>query len=360
MPPMHKNSQTCNLSNYPQLTVPVLIAALADGNFHSGEALGQKFGVSKTTIRKKIQALQEFALEVHSLQGKGYRLAEPLQLLNIDTIKTVLCEEQAKKIRAIDYTLSTDSTNLQAVRALLGSKHSLAPGEAQVFFSEHQTSGKGRRGRTWISPFGHNLYCSVLYAVPKGAAALAGISLVVALALHKAIARLGCHGLKVKWPNDVYFDGRKLAGILLEMHGDVSGPCHLVIGIGVNLSSRQPAMQNIDQAWTALDTVGYSPVMRNKFAGLLLEELLVSLQEYERAGFASFVQRWAVVDDLLGKQVILSNNAERIDGICRGVGINGELLLELSSGVTQAFVGGELSIRLNQVEKAALSEQESI
>src|SRR5690606_22869911 len=112
--------------------------------------------------------------------------------------------------------------------------------------------GKGRRGRTWVSPLGRNIYFSLLWGFQNGVAALEGLSLLCAVAVVRALQRAGVDGLGVKWPNDVLRHGNKLAGILLEVQGDVTGPCRVVIGIGINVHMPASAGASIDQAYSDL------------------------------------------------------------------------------------------------------------
>ena len=119
-----------------------------------------------------------------------------------------------------------------------------------VCTAEQQTAGRGRRGREWISPFGRNLYVSTVWEFTQGAAALEGLSLAVGVAVAQALKGLGLPEVQLKWPNDIQHEGKKLGGVLLEMVGDASRQCQVVVGIGVNVAMPGAAANAIDQAWT--------------------------------------------------------------------------------------------------------------
>lgn len=328
------------------LTTPDLIAALADGRFHTGEELGARFGVSKAAVWKAVRKVGAFGLDVHSVRGKGYRLSEMLTLLRRDHILAQLPEARRAQLAGIELLSEIDSTNSHALRQLQAAALDLGAGRCWVCLAESQTAGKGRRGRHWVSPFGHNLYLSLVREFGNGAAALDGLSLVVGLAVVTALTDLGFRGLQLKWPNDVLLDGRKLAGILLEMRGDPSGLCHVVVGIGINLRSDPVRMAAVDQPWTALDQAGFRQAERNRLAGALLNKLLTALQMFEQAGFAPFMPLWQQFDCSFGRELALHTVAGAVHG--RGLGVNqsGALLLELPDGSVQRFHGGEVSLRI--------------
>lgn len=333
------------------LRIPDLIAALADGGFHTGDELGMRLGVSKAAVWKAVHKLDEFGLDVHSVRGKGYRLSEPLQLLGREQILAQLPASRRQLLSDIEILHSIDSTNSHAMRRLQDPATPAAGTRSWVCLAESQTAGKGRRGRHWVSPFGHNLYMSLLRAFGGGAAALDGLSLVVGLAVVSALGDLGFRGLQLKWPNDVLLDGRKLAGILLEMSGDPSGLCHVVIGIGLNLRSDPLRMAAVDQPWIALDEAGYRPAQRNAVAGAVLNRLLTALQLFERSGFAPFMARWQESDCAFGRELALQTAAGIVEGKGMGVNQSGALLLQLADGSVQRFHGGEVSLRLRAAGK---------
>ncbi|MBB3048997.1 BirA family biotin operon repressor/biotin-[acetyl-CoA-carboxylase] ligase [Litorivivens lipolytica] len=318
-----------------------LLAELADGDFHSGEALGSALGVSRTAIWKQLQKLEDIGLAVESVKGRGYRLPGGFCALNADAIQCSLNPTAKAFLSSLQIEQQINSTNtLLAERARSGDGVSGA-----VCVAEQQTAGRGRLGRQWISPFGRNLMFSLLWEFQNGAAALEGLSLAVGLSVAEALTDLGVAGLGLKWPNDVLCEGRKLAGVLLEMQGDAAGRCQVIIGIGLNVSLPDDAP--IDQAWTDLQRQGFVGSDRNHLLAALLNRLLPMLAEFEVAGFSGFQSRWQAYDALADEPAELRRGEEVVAGFCRGVAANGALRFETPSG-TELVSGGEVSLRRRQ------------
>lgn len=323
-----------------------LVAALADGQFHTGDALGLRFGVSKGGIWKAMRKLEGLGLDVHSVRGKGYRLSEPLTLLNAEHIRANLPPSRRAELSGLELLPQVDSTNAHLLRQAQAGVLDLAQGQCHACLAESQTAGKGRRGRQWVSPFGHNLYLSLVRQYNSGATALDGLSLVVGLATVTALADLGYRGMQLKWPNDVLLGERKLAGILLEISGDINGLCHVVIGVGVNLKSAPEAMAAVDQPWIALDAAGYRHGQRNILAAAILNKLLTALHLFDHQGFAPFQTRWRDYDLTRGRELILHTPRDAVRGVGQGVTEQGALQVATAEGL-RVFHGGEVSLRLD-------------
>lgn len=315
-----------------------LLAELADGDFHSGEALGLALGVSRTAIWKQLQKLEDVGLSVESVKGRGYRLPGGYCALDADSIQNALSPTAKAFLSSLRIEQQIASTNtLLAERARRGEEVSGA-----VCVAEQQTAGRGRLGRQWVSPFGRNLTFSLLWEFQDGAAALEGLSLAVGLSVAEALTDLGVSGLGLKWPNDVLCEGKKLAGVLLEMQGDAAGRCQVIIGIGLNVSLPDDAP--IDQAWTDLQRQGFAGADRNKLLAALLNRLLPMLSEFEVAGFSVFQGRWQAFDALADESAELRRGEAIVAGVCRGVAANGALRFETPTG-TELISGGEVSLR---------------
>lgn len=317
-----------------------LIAILADGAFHSGEELGEVLGVSRAAVWKQLQKIQETTgLAFESIKGRGYRLPGGIELLDIDAISAVL-SPTAMSVAAIEIHGQIDSTNRLAMeRAQSG-----AP-RGTVILAERQSAGRGRRGRSWVSPFGCNIYCSVVWEFNNGAAALEGLSLAVGVAAARALTDVGVAGIELKWPNDVIWGGRKLAGILLEMTGDAAGRCQVIVGIGINVAMSDGEAAAVDQPWCDATTAAGRPVSRNRLIGLLLSHLLPVLVTFERDGFSEFQEAWSAFDGMKGRQVAIHFGDRVVLGLSAGVGANGALAVDTDIG-RQWFHGGEVSLRL--------------
>lgn len=313
-------------------TIPLtLISILADGEFHSGEQLGERLGMSRAAINKHIQTLRDWGVDVFTVPGKGYSLPEPIQLLDETMISSQIKQGKVAVLPVID------STN----QYLLDRLSELDSGDACV--AEYQQAGRGRRGRKWVSPFGANLYISMYWRLEQGPAAAIGLSLVIGIVMAEVLHDLGADKVRVKWPNDLYLQDRKLAGILVELTGKTGDAAQIVIGAGVNLVMRKVQAEDISQGWINLQEAGVH-IDRNKLAARLITELRDALQMFEQEGLAPFLPRWEKLDNFIHRPVKLIIGEKEIYGISRGIDVQGALLLE-QDGVIKPWMGGEISLR---------------
>ena len=314
-----------------------LLRLLQDGRFHSGEALGAALGVSRSAVWKQLQALEaELSLPLHKVRGRGYQLATPLQLLDADWLNA---QTSAPQWRACVLS-SVDSTNAEALR-LLPEAQSLP----YYVLAERQTSGRGRRGRNWVSPFGENLYYSLVVRVEGGMRQLEGMSLAVGLALLQVIRGFGVAEAGLKWPNDVLVGERKLAGILLELSGDPADVCNVVIGIGLNVNMLAAEPGAIGQPWTSMRAELDRLLDRNELVAELNRQLSRYLDIQLREGFAALRDEWQACHLWQGKSVALTAGGEPIEGEVLGVDHSGAIRLRINE-LERSFSGGELSLRL--------------
>lgn len=313
-------------------TVPLkIISLLADGEFHSGEHLGESLGMSRAAINKHIQTIREWGLDVFTVPGKGYSLPAAINLLDVERILELLEDKRVTVLPVVD------STN----QYLLDRLAELTSGDACI--AEYQQAGRGRRGRQWVSPFGANLYLSMFWRLEQGPAAAMGLSLVIGIVMAEVLQRLGADKVRVKWPNDLYLNDRKLAGILVELTGKTGDAAQLVLGAGINMAMRDSNASQIDQRWINLQEAGIT-IDRNELAAKLLNELRSSLRQFEIDGLVPFISRWRQLDNFIDRPVKLLIGEQQIFGIARGIDQQGALLLE-QEGVIKPFIGGEISLR---------------
>lgn len=313
-------------------TIPLtLIGILADGEFHSGEQLGEQLGMSRAAINKHIQTLRDWGVDVFTVPGKGYSLPEPIQLLNETLIRSQIGQGTVAVLPVID------STN----QYLLNRLAELESGDACV--AEYQQAGRGRRGRRWFSPFGANLYLSMFWRLEQGPAAAVGLSLVIGIIMAEVLQDLGAQEVRVKWPNDLYLKDRKLAGILVELTGKTGDAAQIVIGAGLNMVMRNVQSEVVNQAWTNLQEAGVK-IDRNTLAVRLIKELRTALTLFEQEGLAPFLSRWKKLDNFINRPVKLLIGEKEVYGTSRGIDAQGALLLE-QDGVIKPWVGGEISLR---------------
>lgn len=308
-----------------------LVDILSDGEFHSGEQLGERLDMSRAAINKHIQTLKSWGLDVYTVTGKGYSLSAPIQLLDEQAILSQVTQGNVSVIPVID------STN----QYLLERMHEMESGAACI--AEYQQAGRGRRGRQWFSPFGANLYMSMYWRLEQGPAAAMGLSLVIGIIMAETLRSLGADDVRVKWPNDIYLNDRKLAGILVELTGKTGDAAQIVIGAGINLAMRTADASQINQGWINLQEAGVT-VNRNELAARLINSLREALPLFEQEGLTPFVARWAALDNFINRPVKLLIGEREVHGIARGVDSQGGLLLE-QDGEIKAWVGGEISLR---------------
>lgn len=319
-----------------------LLQLLSKGQFFSGEELGRQLSISRTAVWNHIKQIRELGLDVHAVQGKGYRLADPIELLEHEQILSHL-DDALKEEFLLEVFPQLDSTN----RYLMQRIYELPASKSRICLSDYQTAGRGRRGRQWISPFGSNIYFSQLWRFGKGIGAIEGLSLVVALALCEMLQELGIEGVGIKWPNDIYFNQRKLAGILLEMSGEASGSCNVVIGIGINVNMSRLTQLDIDQPWIDLAEIFRGPVSRNLVAARLIETMQKYLSEFDDAGFTAFQSRWRQFDLLHDQNVEIREIQGTRQGVARGIDDSGALLIENAKGL-ERVLSGDVSIRFSE------------
>lgn len=317
-----------------------IIQYLADGRFHSGEELAAVFGVSRAAIWKQLARIRQLpGVEIDAVTGRGYRLRGGLELLASEHLLAHLSPQVVDRLQQLHLLPSVDSTN-----AFLSQQPRPESGKAQVCLAEHQTAGRGRRGRQWVSGFGRNITLSLAWTFDLPMMALSGVSLAVGVALARALSRAGLRGHGLKWPNDIHLDGRKLAGLLVEASGEADGPTRAIIGIGVNLSLGAAASEQIDQPWTDLQQTAVAGISRNLLSGLILDEVLSALIEYQRQGLQAFVDAWQQYDLYAGQEVRLLQGEQVIPGRYLGLADDGGLRLLTAQG-ERVYQAGEVSLR---------------
>jgi BirA family biotin operon repressor/biotin-[acetyl-CoA-carboxylase] ligase len=318
-----------------------LLKILSDGEFHSGEVLGTALGVSRMAVWKHLKALRETGVDFEVVRGRGYRFPETTELLDREAILAATDVATKRCLGEVDILLDTDSTNNRLrEQALQGAS------SGSVCLAEMQHAGRGRRGREWVSPFAANLYLSLLWRSAAGAAALGGLSLVVGIALIRCLQSFGVDTAAMKWPNDVVVNEAKLAGILIDVVGETSGPCAVIIGVGINVAMPQSAAAGIEQAWTDVRTVtGRDTISRNQLAARLLDNMLPIIATFESEGLQPFLNEWDRFDSVRGCQIDLQLIDETVSGKACGVDAGGALLVETSAG-RQRFASSEVSVRV--------------
>jgi BirA family biotin operon repressor/biotin-[acetyl-CoA-carboxylase] ligase len=315
-----------------------VLARLADGGFHSGEALARSLEVSRASVWNAVRDLEATGIEVYKVHGRGYRLPYPVTLLDRGAVERHLGASAGRFV--LDIRDTVDSTNSILIeRAANG-----APG-GTVLAAEWQSGGRGRLGRPWLAGVGEALTFSLLWRSARGAGALSGLTLAAGVAIARALELAGAKEIVLKWPNDVLWHGSKLAGILTELQGDALGPTAVVIGVGINVRLSDATRNRIGQAAADLEAACGTAPDRNRLLAEVLRELDHVLEVFGRDGFAPLRGKWQQRHAQQDKRVTLMlPDGTRRSGYARGVAEDGALLLETASG-TQRFHSGEITLR---------------
>ena len=314
-----------------------LLDILADGEFHSGEALAGRLGVSRASVFNALDGVAEHGVALQRIRGRGYRLTQPWQRLECEEISRWLGKDAGQfDVAILPQAASTNTLLMQ--QAGVGA---VAP-SGSVLAVELQTAGRGRLGRIWRSGLGSTLTFSLLWRFDYGLNALSGLSLAVGVALARALDGLGAQGVRLKWPNDVLTERGKLGGVLIEAQGDMLGPSAVVIGIGLNCSLPEKLLDQIDQPAAALDEICRDMTTRNRLLAAVLRELASALRQFAQGGFAPFGGEWERYHIHQDRPVRLHMaDGSVVSGVARGVSETGELRLETAQGMRR-FNSGEV------------------
>ncbi len=317
-----------------------IVTILADGRFHSGTELSRQLHICRSAIWKQLHLLHELGIEIIAVNGKGYRLTRPIELFDKQKISAQLSRQAKSAIAELLVYDQIASTN----RYLVEQSQNGAP-SGLICLAEYQSAGKGRRGRQWVSPFGHNIYLSLLWRYQCGPSVISAVSLVVGIALIRVLRNLGIDEIGLKWPNDIYWRNKKLGGILVEVSGESEGPCAVVIGLGLNVFLSVEQAAGITQDWVDLSEILADAALpsRNELAARIIDELIGIVHRFEQEGIGGYVEEWRRYDCMLGKSVVLQTGNQQISGIVSGIDDSGLLKLQHIDGSIRVYSSGEVS-----------------
>ncbi len=312
-----------------------LIHLFNQGGCYSGNELGIQLGMTRSAVWKYIQKLRQLGLDIQVVQGQGYQLVHPITLLNVPSIIQHWPDFLKEQVQ-IETKFSVDSTNDEI-------KKISTPLPIRLFISDHQKSGRGRQGRSWESPLGHNVYYSYGYWRERGSVALEGLSLVAGLALIETLKQFGISQLSLKWPNDVLWDYKKIAGILIEIVGEPNGNCQVVIGIGLNILLSSQQYHAISQMASDLYQITGQIIDKNKLVAELTIQLYSYLSQFERSGFGIFQKKWNACDAYHNQLITLKAGSVQYTGLGQGVNGTGHLQLLIQEQGLVCFSSGEIT-----------------
>jgi BirA family biotin operon repressor/biotin-[acetyl-CoA-carboxylase] ligase len=313
-----------------------LLDHLADGRFHSGGVLGDALGIARTTVWKHVKALEAMGLEVHAVRGRGYRLARPLERLDPSHIGSGLVPAACAMSPPVHVLAEVDSTNDWLAR------HAHGAPNGTTCLAERQSAGRGRRGRSWSSPFGQNLYVSLLWRLP--ARRVPGLSIAVGVTVADACEAQGVSRLALKWPNDLVAAQGKVGGILVDLVSDGGDTSRAIIGIGLNVDMPWSMRTAIGQPVSDLNELAGRRLSRNELAVAVVAALRRALPRFERDGLGPFRDRFAARDASRDLEVVVEQSGCVSTGRARGIDEDGALLLETDDGVSPIQTG-DVSLR---------------
>jgi BirA family transcriptional regulator, biotin operon repressor / biotin---[acetyl-CoA-carboxylase] ligase len=312
---------------------------LADGRFHSGEEVARALGRSRATLCEALKCAPELGIEIFSVRGKGYKLASPIEFIDVGRVRRQL-GATARRI-TLDVADEVDSTSTRLMEL---ATRGAPPGTCLV--AEWQSAGRGRRGRSWVASLGGSLTFSLLWRFERGAGHLGGLSLAVGVAVARALRSCGAERVQVKWPNDVVSDFRKIAGILVETSGEMQGPSVAVIGAGVNYRLGERAIDRIDQPVTDVAQCTRQLPSRSDLLARLLSELVVALDAFDRHGFPALRDAWRALHAYQGKRVrVIPGREAPFDAEVADVGPDGVLVVRMADGRLVSLASAEISLR---------------
>jgi BirA family biotin operon repressor/biotin-[acetyl-CoA-carboxylase] ligase len=317
-----------------------LVEILSDGAFHSGESLGRQLGISRAAVWKHIRQLGASGLQVHAVSGKGYRLVDDVSLLQQRDINAAMSDAGRNAIGSLSILERTASTNDELARA-----RDYSDDRMHVCLAEYQTAGKGRRGRSWLTPYAGSISMSVAWNFLQGSAFLRGYSLAAGVSVARALHDYGISGIGLKWPNDLFWHDKKLGGILIEITGEADGLCQVITGIGINVNLPQELKQSIDQPCVGLAEISDTLIDRNVLVACILERMLELQESFSSQGLTPYLDDWHSLDICRDRQVDIHLPNDTVGGLAAGINDEGQFLLLTNDGVRKYDIG-DISLRV--------------
>lgn len=317
-------------------------AAADPPRFQSGESLAQSLGVSRSGIWKAVTQLREAGVDVDALPRQGYRLRRTTSALQPQLIRQQLPAATAQRLRTLRCCWSTGSTNADLLL-----QSGLLPGQCDVLTAEHQSAGRGRRGRRWLAPPGGAVCLSWSWSFDVLPPQSSALSLAVGVTALRALGRCGITGVQLKWPNDLVTAQGKLGGILIELKSESGGPTLVVVGIGLNVSLGRALTEQVASTGnlaTDLAALGAARTSRSQLVAALVDCGIDGMLEFARSGFDSFIGEYRRADLLAGSAVRVIGAQSSLEGVADGVDGDGALRLHTATGL-ERIVSGDVSVR---------------
>jgi BirA family biotin operon repressor/biotin-[acetyl-CoA-carboxylase] ligase len=308
------------------------------GKLVSGAVLGRSLGVSRTAVWKRVNRLRVKGYRIESIRSEGYRFVSAPDLFLPEEIgnglKTLTF---ARRVHCLE---STDSTN-RVASDLAGQ----GAEEGELVIADTQTRGRGRLGRSWISPPKSNLYFSLILRPSIIPSAIAQITLMAAVSLSESLSKQTALPVRIKWPNDLWVNGKKAAGILTEMSGEMDRVRHVVLGVGININMpKEELPPDLRRLATSLSIEAGRTFSRVRLLQGILEALEKDYLFFCKDGFQSFQERWMKASIKSGHPVHVQMPHREISGRVLGINNQGYLQVETKDGIVEDVVSGDVTL----------------
>lgn len=304
----------------------------------SGEQISNRLGISRTAIWKHIKSLKQAGHRIEAATKKGYRLQEAVDLITPEGVQASL-QTRIMGRPGIIVLDETDSTNVKAKEMA----HQGAQ-EGTVVVADTQTRGRGRRGRTWFSPSGRNIYASIVLRPSLAPSQAPQITLMTAVAMAGTISASTGSDAKIKWPNDILMGGKKIAGILTEISTEMDVVDFVVVGVGINVNVEKEEMPDeIQEIATSMAVESGRSFARDELLCRLLQNFEAGYKELITRGPAAIMQQWREMTDILGQRVRVDMVNRKHVGIVQGVDDDGVLILKDDKGEAHRIFSGDVT-----------------
>lgn len=328
-----------------------LLRKLADGEFHSGEDLANEHGLTRAAIWNHVRQIADYGLDIHSVRGKGHRMARAFSPLDADIIKRHL-KDAKNSVASFAIKHTIDSTNRYLVDMAPP-----PPGQMHVCLAEQQTGGRGRRGRKWQSPYGAGIYLSMAQVIKKNHWPIGGLSLSLGAAVHRVLFGLGVSDIKLKWPNDLMIGDSKVAGLLIEASQTNDDRLYVVMGIGINVDLPMDIkldMQHLTPPPITLADINPEWVFeRNQLIAAVITKSQKAIKQFSAHGFLPDKEYWHQFDYLAKQELRVEIGNDMVVGKSCGLADDGALIIQSKDGVRHKLSAGEVSVRRLITAKSA-------
>jgi BirA family transcriptional regulator, biotin operon repressor / biotin---[acetyl-CoA-carboxylase] ligase len=310
------------------------------GQYISGEEISGILQVSRTAVWKYINQLKDMGYVIESQTKKGYRLLESPDSLQPQEMKGNITTEVIG--RNLKFFEQVDSTNLYAKRI---AEDGFLDGT--VILADEQLNGRGRMGRTWVSPKGSGIWMTIMLKPKINPADASKVTLLAACAVCKAIEEVSGLYAKIKWPNDIVINGKKLCGILTEMSAEIDEINYLIIGIGVNVNTDlEDFPKELQPIATSIKIEKGEVVIRKELAAAIINNFERYYKGFIKTGsIKGYMNEYKEKSVVLGKEVRVTSSTLELQGTVVDISEEGQLQLKLEDGSIKDIISGEVSVR---------------